>query len=274
MNYIETKNTNLKRMIQQETKGKHVCVICKKEYTKKSSLDDHTVLCEFKLKSKRENQIELEESADIPSYKDLVKIVQDMSLKMTKMEEKMEEMQKFIDTKRPKLNIVEWLNGNEHMIPSLSLEEWANKIFVVESQHFEHLMEHTVFETIQHVLDENDESLTEEESLPVQCFNQKNGLFYVFKKNDESISCWKDSEHCDIVSIIQPFSRNMMRVIVQWKTDNVKKINNSNKVSDSCNKAIIKLMNINYNDPSCLIRIKNILYNHLKRELKVNHFEI
>lgn len=271
MNYGNNGNIGYKLM-DNEPKGKHVCVICKKEYTKKSSLDDHMVLCEFKLKSKREIQIEVEESADIPSYKDLVKIVQDMSLKMTKMEEKMEEMQKFIDTKRPKLNIVEWLNNSEKMIPSLSLEEWANKIFVVESRHFEHLMEHTVFETIQCVLDENQEKEKEKETsedslCPVQCFSQKNGLFYVFKEQ------WKESEHCDMVSIIQPFSRNMMRVIVQWKTDNVKKINNSNKVSDSCNKAIIKLMNINYNDPSCLIRIKNILYNHLKTELKVNNYE-
>lgn len=269
MNYID--NNGNTQMDEPTNKGKYVCVICKKEYTKKSSLDDHTVLCEFKLKSKREIQIEVEESADIPSYKDLVKIVQDMSLKMTKMEEKMEEMQKFIDTKRPKLNIVEWLNGGA-MIPSLSLEEWANKRFVVESQHFEHLMEHTVFETIQCVLDENrdkekEKEMSEDSLYPVQCFNQKNGLFYVFKEQ------WKESEHCDMVSIIQPFSRNMMRVIVQWKTDNVKKINSSNKVSDSCNKAIIKLMNINYNDPSCLIRIKNILYNHLKIELKVNNYE-
>ena len=99
-------------LTEEINKHKYCCDTCKKEYTRKSSLDKHRILCDFKMKSKREKQIDFEESTDIPSHSQLVKIVQELTLKMMKMEEKMEEMQKWVEKKRRKLNIVSWLNSS------------------------------------------------------------------------------------------------------------------------------------------------------------------
>ena len=56
------------------------------------------------MKTKRERQIELEELEDIPNHYQLVKIVQELTLKLIKMEEKMEHMQQFVNKKKRKLN--------------------------------------------------------------------------------------------------------------------------------------------------------------------------
>lgn len=77
----------------------YCCNICNKKYTRKVSLDKHKILCEFKLKTKNEIKVETEEAADIPNHLQLVKIVQELSLKLYKMEEKMEEMQQWVDKK-------------------------------------------------------------------------------------------------------------------------------------------------------------------------------
>ena len=86
--------------------NKLCCRVCNKKYINKASLNKHNILCDFKMKTKRERQIELEELEDIPSHYQLVKIVQELTLKLIKTEEKMAEMQKFVYKKKQKLNII------------------------------------------------------------------------------------------------------------------------------------------------------------------------
>ena len=44
--------------------NKYCCSVCKKSYTRKSSLDKHKILCDFKSKSKQEHQLDEEELGD------------------------------------------------------------------------------------------------------------------------------------------------------------------------------------------------------------------
>ena len=74
--------------------NKYCCSVCKKNYTRKSSLDKHKILCDFKAKSKQEHQVDEEELGDTPTHEQLVKIVQELTFKYVKLEEKMEHLQK------------------------------------------------------------------------------------------------------------------------------------------------------------------------------------
>ena len=72
----------------------YTCNCCNKKYTKKSSYQNHAVLCEFLHSSKREKSIDDEESSDLPSYRNLVKLVGMLAVKNSKLEEKVESLQK------------------------------------------------------------------------------------------------------------------------------------------------------------------------------------
>ena len=109
---------------------RYCCNVCNKQYTRKSSLDKHQILCNFKMKTQRERQIEFEELGDLPNHLELVKIVQELTFKLIKMEEKMGEMQKWVDKKKKKLNVIVWLNAN--VVPTIGFLEWINTLFVVE----------------------------------------------------------------------------------------------------------------------------------------------
>ena len=125
------------------------CPLCKKEYTRKSSLDKHKLLCEYKSKSKLEQQVAVEEADDKPTYDQLVQIVQQLSIKYVKLEEKVTEMQQYIDRKKKKMDVIAWLNT--HVKPTVGFLEWINSVMTVEPVHFLHLLkpEITIFESLQ-----------------------------------------------------------------------------------------------------------------------------
>lgn len=245
--------------------NKFCCAVCNKQYTRKSSLDKHTILCDFKMKTKREHQIESEELGDVPTHYQLVKIVQELTFKMIKMEEKMEQMQKWVDRKKRKLNVVMWLNSNVN--PTIGFLEWVHTSLIVKSEHFENLMENSIFHTIQQVFEDN---LSEKTDFvyPISCFSQKVGVFYISDKKEDGSAEWRQLVLTDMILILKTVQNGMIRELSKWKADNQHKFDDNDKISILFNKAVIKLMNISFSQDNNLTRIKNGLYNYLKTDLK------
>lgn len=250
---------------EEITINKLRCVICNKYYTRKSSLDKHKILCDFKMKTKRERQIEEDELGDIPSHYQLVKIVQELTLKMIKMEEKMEQMQKYVDKKKHKLNIIIWLNTNVN--PTIGFLEWVHTSLILTMEHFENLMDNTIFHTIQKIFEDN---LSERTDFvyPIRCFSQKTGLFYICNKKEDGSSEWRQLVLTDMILILKTIQNGMIKKLTIWKADNQHKFDDNDKISILFNKAVIKLMNISFSQDGNLSRIKNSLYNYLKTDLK------
>ncbi len=245
--------------------NKYCCNACNKHYTRKSSLDKHKILCDFKHKTKREHQVEFEELGDIPNHVQLVKIVQELTFKLIKMEEKMEEMQKWVEKKKKKLNVILWLNSN--IVPTIGFLEWINTSFVVLPEHFEDLMENNLFHTIQRVFEDN-LSKRDDFVFPIRCFAEKTGTFYIGEKNPDGSTEWKQLELPDMILILKIFHNRMIKELTKWKLDNQYKFDDNSKISDLFNKAVIKLMNLTFTQDANLSRIKNGLYNYLKTDLK------
>ena len=245
--------------------NKYCCNACNKHYTRKSSLDKHKILCDFKHKTKREHQIEYEELGDIPNHIQLVKIVQELTFKLIKMDEKMEEMQKWVEKKKKKLNVIVWLNSN--IVPAIGFLEWINTLFVVEPEHFEYLMETNLFQTIQRVFEYN-LSKKDDFVYPIRCFVEKNGIFYICEKKHDRTAEWKKLELSEIILILKVFQNRMINELSKWKLANQHNFHDNTKMSDLFNKAVIKLMNLTFTQDANLSRIKNSLYNYLKSDLK------
>lgn len=252
------------------TSNKYGCAVCNKQYTKKSSLDKHRILCDFKMKTKREHQIEIEELGDIPTHFQLVKIVQELTLKMIKMEEKMEQMQKWVDKKKRKLNVIMWLNTNVN--PTIGFLEWVHTALIVKPEHFENLMENTLFQTFQQIFEDN---LSEQTDFvyPISCFTQKSGVFYVCNKKEDGSAEWRQLELTDMILILKTVQNGIIKELTKWKLVNQHKFDDNDKISIIFNKAVIKLMNISFTQDNNLSRIKNNLYNYLKTDLKSVEFE-
>jgi len=249
--------------------NKYCCRVCNKQYTNKSSLVKHKILCDFKAKTEREKEIEFEESGDMPTQVQLVRIVQELTIKMMKMEEKMAEMQKYVDKKKKKINVVSWLNTNIN--PTIGFLEWINISLTVVPEHFHILMEDTLFNTIQKIFEDNLCNKTDF-VYPIYAFSQKPGIFYVCEKKEtdtnELINEWRQLVLADMVLMLKTIQNRIIKELTKWKIENQESFHDNTKLSDTFNKAVIKLMNITYTQDPTMSRIKNGLFNYLKMDLK------
>lgn len=249
---------------------KYSCDLCHKQYTKKSSLDKHTILCEFKLKTKAEHKIEEEEIGDTPTHEQLVKIVYELAFKYAQMEEKLENMQKWVDRKKKKINVCEWLNKN--VTPTVGYLEWVNMFVDVKPEHFEYLMENNLFQTIQHVFEYNFQGKVEPKDdeefvVPMRCFSQKQNIFYVCEKNN-GVDSWRQMELDDFVKLLKKIQNKFLEELTSWRKNNQEKIDESDKMAEQFNKAVLKLMNMSFTQDATLSRMRSGLYNYLKTDLK------
>ena len=259
--------TNLNN-IDNNNNPKYCCNICYKEYSRKNSLEKHKVLCEFKFKTQSEKQIEYEEAGDIPTHLQLVKIVQQLSIKLTKMEEELSEAKKWMNKKKKKINVIGWLNDN--IEPTMGFLEWVNMELKVKPSHFDTLMEYSLFHTIQKVFEDNlNTSKNSNFIYPIKCFSEKQNVFYICEKSgEEGKNEWKQMLLSDFTLLLKTIHNRMLREITKWKVENHDKIDDNEKICELFNKAIIKLMNMTFGQDPSTSRIRNGLFNYLKTDLK------
>jgi hypothetical protein len=252
--------------MEHETRAnKYYCNSCNKDYTKKSSLNKHKILCDFKMKTKREHQIEFEELGDIPTHAQLVGIVQELTLKLIRIDEKMAEMQQWVEKKKKKINIGTWLNAN--ITPTVGFMEWVNNYVTVMPEHFENLLENTLFHTLQVIFEYN---LSNKDNFvyPIRCFTQKAGIFYIGEKKEDETAEWRQLELADMILLLKTLQNRIIKELTKWKSDNKYKFDDNDKIAIIFNKAIIKLMGITFTPDATMSRIKNGLFNYLKTDLK------
>ena len=134
-------------------------------------------------------------------------------------------------------------------------------------EHFENLMENSLFNTIQQVFEHN-LCVRGDFVYPIRCFSQKTGIFYIGEKKEDGTPEWRQLVLTDMILILKTLQNRMIKELTKWKTENQNKFDDNDKISELFNKAIIKLMNISFTQDATLSRIKNGLYNYLKTDLK------
>jgi hypothetical protein len=91
---------------------------------------------------------------------------------------------------------------------------------------------------------------------------------YICDKKEDGSPEWRQLILTDMILILKTVQNAMIRELTKWKSDNCHKFDDNDKISILFNKAIIKLMSISFTQDNTLSRIKNSLYNYLKRDLK------
>jgi hypothetical protein len=233
--------------------SKFSCTYCDKGYTRKLSHDRHVILCEILHQSPRLEQCDSEESTDIPTVLQLYKIIQELAAKQKYTEQKMAEMQKWIQKTKKKLNIIEWLNSN--CIPNIGWKEWTQDIIVLE-EHIDILINENMIQTVFEII----KTKIGEKNTPIYCFTQKVNLYY-YEENE-----WKILLPEDFIVMIKWIHYKILKALTEW---NVKYSEKSEKMQLVYNKTIIKLMGADFTKDSLFLKSVRVeLYNYLKINIK------
>lgn len=240
------------------------CLLCGKHYVRKSSLEKHNILCEFRIKSKREKRIDKEEEQDVPSYWQLVNIVQELTLRQEKMETQLRDLHKWTQKTKRKMNIMEWLN--ETIVPSTDFYGWINQLQILE-HHFTCLMEKNSVEIFRQIIEDYLPKESSYINMPIQSFSQKNNVIYVYDKEKK----WIEMTWDIFIKLLQNIQTLLLKALAAWKEQHKHELLEKDHLSILYNKMIIKLMNVQFSKnvhSSAATKIQSQLYIYLKRDLK------
>lgn len=235
------------------------CSCCKREYQRKLYYDKHVLLCELMMtKSVKDMKKDNEEYSDTPTVRVLYEIILEMNLKMIKMEAKLEEYAKWAETKKRKINIIDWLN--EKYKSNNSYSDWFNTI-KISRNHLEMIFQMDYVLGFASIL-QSLLPIENESSLPIKCFDNKDNIFYIF-----------DGEKWDIMSttifekLMMTLSKKIVAEFINWQNEHTDKLQQDDfAVMYAQN--MKKIMGGNISLDILNSRIKRDLFKHLKVNLK------
>lgn len=244
------------------------CTWCGKGYKTKINLEKHTILCELIHKSSKKrantNSDDYHDICDdLPSPKKMYQMLLELGYKYSKLEEKLDEVNKFVIKKKKKINVLEWLNSN--IVPSLVFENLIDKIKIIDSD-IEFLLENNFLETINVVLSrflylEND---LENNLIPLFAFVQKTNIFYAFVEGSQWVELPKDK----LCLFLMRVQMKISKAFHEWKKQRATRIRDEESFAILCDKTLIKIMGNEFKQDSTFGKMRAVMYNKMKTDMK------
>lgn len=239
------------------------CGFCGRGYQRKIYYSRHVAICELMCKSTKERRLENQECDDTPSLRNLYDVILEMAIKMSAMEQKMTETSKWVDSKKRKINIIDWLNKSHNNGVS-TIEDLIMKV-KVERRHLEYLFKEDYTGTITFILQELLPS--EQDSNPIKAFEHKpNTLFAYVKEHSDSssINKWIIMPDELFQQMINVITKQLLDEFIVWQKENTHKMDQDDFAIKYANNAR-KIMGGSLTREQIYSRVKLDLYKYLKR---------
>jgi hypothetical protein len=261
----------MKQIYNNTKQSAQCCLHCGKGYKTRGNLEKHLILCELVHKSKKIIMNE-DEDIELPSQKKMFQMLLELGQKYNKLEEKVDEINKWVVKKKKKINVLEWLNTN--FIPELLFENLSDKIPIIESD-MEFLLENSFLDTINEVFIRTIYNISETEN-PIFAFAQKTNIFYIYDKNginnnnkiDDSKPVWIELPKDKLVRFLNKIQMKISKSFSEWKRKKIEKIRENDGFSILCDNAVIKIMSTEFKQDTTLNKMKSMMYNKMKTDMK------
>jgi hypothetical protein len=247
------------------------CIWCGKGYKTKINLEKHTILCELIHKSSKKrankNNSDLNDfddvGDDLPSPKKMYQMLLELGYKYSKLEEKMDEVNKFVVKKKKKINVLEWLNSN--IVPSLVFENLIEQIKIIDSD-IDFLLENNFLDTINVVLSRflYLESDLENNLIPLFAFVQKTNIFYAFVEG----GVWMELSKDKLCLFLMRVQMKISKAFHEWKKLRATRIRDDESFAILCDKTLIKIMGNEFKQDSTFGKMRAVMYNKMKTDMK------
>ena len=127
------------------------CPYCSREYKRKIFYDRHIIACKILCKSPKEHKLELQETNDTPSLRGIYDIILELGVKLEKIEKQQEKINKWVEQKKRKLSVINWLNDN--FKPTLSFYQWQ-EVLIIKREHLEQIFRYNYITGLTYILQE------------------------------------------------------------------------------------------------------------------------
>jgi hypothetical protein len=235
------------------------CKYCGKSYLKKTNLDKHVILCELLNTSKSKTTVDDEE--EVPSQRKMYQLLLEMGSKLNKLDEKVDELNKWVIKKKKKINVIEWLNN--HLTPEINFDSLIEKI-IIEKDDIQYLFQNNFADTMNHIFSRNIYNISESE-YPIFAFVQKSNAFYIYENEEAG---WMELNREKLVKFLNRVHTKLYRIYLEWKKENITQIEDDEKLSLLCDKTTCKMMDVDFRQESILGKIRSNMYGRMKTDMK------
>ena len=257
---------NLQYIMKKKRKPS-VCKHCKKEYKNDVTLKKHLILCEIlhntnNIQTQTNNIIET-----TTSQTQLYQIIQELVIKQNKMEEKIDQLQKWVEVKKKKINIIDWLNHHQH--PGYYYKNMI-ELFMIQDTDIDFIYkpDNSMLDLILLLLERN---LYEQSSIPLFAFTQKNNMIYYYDGsnnhiNSASQNTWNELPKEKLTSLLNQIHSRILNVLMEWKKKHHEFIHSNDRNEVLYCKMMGKFMGIDFKQASILNKIYFSIYHKIKTD--------
>jgi hypothetical protein len=207
--------------------------------------------------------IEEEEDIVVPSQKKMFQIILELGNKLNTLEEKMDEINKWVIKKKRKVNIIEWLNIN--IKPVYEFDKLYDKIVIIEED-IKYLFNNSFIDTLNEIFSRTLYFSDDEKNIkPIFAFIQKTNVFYIYE--NEEIG-WTELSKERLIKFLNNIHMKLFSVFRDWKKTNNMKIKDDECLLSCCDKTTIKIMGVDFKVENLLNKIRLNIYSNLKTDMK------
>lgn len=235
------------------------CRFCGKNYKKKTNLEKHVLLCEFIRKSSTYPTMK-EEEEEPPSQAKMYRILLELGHKYAKLEQRLNEIDKWVVKKKKKVNVVEWLNSN--IVPDGKFSMLNECVHLEDEADIQYLFKHSFAETLDHIFSRSIYNDDHEHKYPLFSFAQSNHKFYMFET--EWVECRKE----DLCKFLNKVHLKLHRAFMYWKKARSSQIETDEDLAMLCDKTSIKLLSVDFRQDSIFNKIKGNMYSAMKKDVQ------
>ncbi len=234
----------------------HKCPHCSRKFIRKSTADRHIITCEILSKTPKERHLEDINRDDIPSIKQIYCVLLEIADKQLKIEKKMKAMEKWVENKKKKLSVIDWLNNN--LIPNYTYLEWLDKI-VITRHHLELIFQYNHINGKIYILQEF-LPLGQENIIPIKSFDQKQNALFIYNES------WELMTPGFLDKLLNSLQRKIMDEFVKYQNENMHKMRDENFTMEYIQN-VQKVMGGDSKE-KITSRLRRELYKHLKINLR------
>jgi hypothetical protein len=247
------------------------CIYCGKPYKSRLKMDNHMIFCElvYKTTKNRKKYIIDDIYDETPSQKNMYKAIIALTKQIVNLEEKVENMNKFIVKTKKRMNIIEWLNIN--IKPDIVFERLIDKIVVTEND-INYLFKNTVHDTFNYIFDKTLYVFKKDDnSNPLFAFIQKPNVLYVYldQENPETLTCeWQELNKNNIIEFLYKIHSKILIQLYDWKQKRKTELKHNEHLLIDYDKTMLKLMSVDFKKDATFTKFRSIIYQNMKTDFK------
>lgn len=236
------------------------CVHCGKSYKMPSNLNKHLIICQLLQTSKRKTQPDDDLDDPLPSPEKMFEMLIELGQKYSRLEAKVEEMNKWVSKKKKKINGLDWLNDN--IKPNIHFDAMVDTIIINEDDII-HLLSNSFYDTLNEVFSKNIYNFSETDN-PIVAFTQKQNMFYIY----DSTNVWIELTRERLIKFLNKIHMRIFKQYYEWKKTVAKNIKTDDKLASLCDKTLIKITSVEFNEDSILSKFRSVMFNKMKTDMK------